>query len=168
MWFPNFKIGWEIIGGKYIVRISSVFFCDFLPGQLYVEGTLLNCYPDSSSFVLGLTSRKTLFSNIVKRKFSSWIKEVESQGLFSLAFDFFLALSMNEILILSMWKVMIVHTQCSVLVQYFRWDPAVMILMLVTQTVRMALQFGMQTLCVGYILGTVTGNHLSCDVLGRR
>lgn len=88
IWFPNFKIGWEIIGGKYIVRVTSVFFYNLLPGLLYVRGTLLSCYPKSSSLVLRLTSRKTLFTSGAKRKFSSWTKEVESQWSFPLAFDF--------------------------------------------------------------------------------
>lgn len=89
VWFPNFKISWEIIGGKYIVRVSSVLFCNFPPSLLWVQGTLLNCYPKISSLAASLTSRKTLFSNFVKGSFPLGLRKWNQRRLHCLAFNFF-------------------------------------------------------------------------------
>lgn len=71
------------------MRVSSVLFCDFPPSLLCVRGTLLNCYSKSSSLAVRLTSRKTLFSSILKGSFPLEPRKWNHRGLLSLAFGFF-------------------------------------------------------------------------------
>lgn len=127
IWFPNFKISWKIIGGKYIVRVSSVLFCNFPPSLLWVQGTLLNCYPKISSLATSLTSRKTLFSNFVKGSFPLGLRKWNQRRLHCLAFNFFSCLPAGMRPWSGACEMLYLFTLSPQFGPILRWDPAVMI-----------------------------------------